>query len=195
MAKTMSLLRTGAGESLPVRLGIMLGGALFVSLGAQIDLPMYPVPMSLQTFAVSVVGLLCGPLLATLTLLTYLALGAAGLPVFAGGNGGLAALWGPTAGYLWGFVGMAWMTAWMVGRLERRNFANLYAAALVPSLLLMVPGVLWLAARSPLTLLEAIATGAAPFLIGKLVKTALAVICAQAARRMLAQEAGRGVAD
>ncbi|MBB3713253.1 biotin transport system substrate-specific component [Limimaricola variabilis] len=179
MNGTRVLVRTLWKESLFVPVGIALGGALLVGLAAQIDVPMYPVPMSLQTFAVSVIGLLCRPMLAAVTLLTYLALGAAGLPLFAGGNSGLAALSGPTAGYLWGFVGMAWMTAWLVGRLRRHSFGALFVAAFLPSLALLVPGVLWLAASTSLTLGAAVMTGAVPFLVGKLVKTTLAVLVAR----------------
>ena len=172
------------------RCGLALAGALLVGIGAQIDIPMFPVPMSLQTFAVSVVGLVCAPGLATVTLLTYLALGAAGLPVFAEGGSGLEALYGPTAGYLWGFVGMAWWTAWLVRRLDRPGFGALFVAALIPSLALMVPGVVWLWAVTALTPGEAVMAGAAPFLIGKLVKTLLAVFAARHIRTRLQRRWG-----
>lgn len=187
MARADILARSRWEGSLLARAGVALAGALLVGIGAQIDVPMYPVPVSLQTFAVSIVGLLCAPTLAAATLLVYLALGAAGLPVFAGGGSGLDALWGPTAGYLWGFVGMAWLTARLVGRWGRQGFGRLFLAALLPSFLLLVPGVLWLAVATPLTLAEAVASGAAPFVVGKLVKTALAV----AAARLIWSELGR----
>lgn len=162
-------------QGMAVTMGVAFGGAFLVGVGAQIDVPMYPVPMSLQTLAVSLVGLLCTPRLAATALIVYLALGAVGLPIFAGGGSGVAALYGATAGYLWGFVVMAWLTARLVQRWGHDGFGWLFLAVYLPSLALLVPGVVWLAMRTPLTLGEAVMTGAVPFLVGKVVKTALAI--------------------
>ena len=83
MSPPFNATAAASGQGAAMTLGAALAGALLVGLGAQIDVPMYPVPMSLQTLAVSIVGLLCAPRLAALALLAYLALGAVGLPVFA----------------------------------------------------------------------------------------------------------------
>ena len=95
---------------------MVLAGSALLGLSAQATVPMLPVPMTLQTLAVSVIGLAYGSRLAAATVLAYLAEGAMGLPVFANGGFGIAALAGPTSGFLWGFVGMAWLTGWMVER-------------------------------------------------------------------------------
>ncbi|SDE01847.1 biotin transporter BioY [Limimaricola pyoseonensis] len=187
MPRYQSLVRALAGRGGIRMAGMALAGALLVALAAQIDVPMYPVPMSLQTLAVSIVGLTFSPGAAFAALAIYLSLGAAGLPVFAGGEAGLWHLAGPTAGYLFGFVFMAWLTAMLVRAGWRGSFGRYFVAALVPSLLLMVPGVLWLSWASGMTLAEAVATGAAPFLVGKLVKTALAVLVVQAGWRFVAR--------
>ncbi|PHP29320.1 biotin transporter BioY [Limimaricola cinnabarinus] len=187
MSPPFNATAAASGQGAAMTLGAALAGALLVGLGAQIDVPMYPVPMSLQTLAVSIVGLLCAPRLAALALLAYLALGAVGLPVFAGGGSGMAALYGPTAGYLWGFVGMAWLTAWLVRRWGRGSFGLLFLAAFLPSLALLVPGVSWLAITTPVTIGEAVMTGAVPFLVGKIVKTTLAVLSARAVWSSLQQ--------
>lgn len=155
---------------------LILAGSLAVGLGAQVDVPMYPVPMSLQTLVISAIGLTYGARLAGLTLLAYLVEGAVGLPVFAGGGAGVAHLFGPTFGYLIGFVAMAWMTGLMVERGFNTGLLRLFVAALVPTALLFVPGVLWLWAVLPLSLSQATAVGATPFLIGGLVKALMAAL-------------------
>ena len=91
---------------------VALGTAL-LTLSAKINLPLPYVPMTLQTLAVVMIGVVYGWRLGTATVLAYLAEGASGLPVFAGPVGGLAPLLGPTAGYLVGFVAAAFVTGWL----------------------------------------------------------------------------------
>lgn len=171
-------------RSLPVTIGLILAGSLLVALGARAEVPMVPVPMTLQTLAISVIGLTFGARLATLTLLAYLAQGAVGLPVFAGGAG-LAHLAGPTGGYLAGFVAMAWLTGFLAERGFGRGFVRLFFAAFLPAMLLFVPGALWLAAVTPLGLPGAIAAGVTPFLLGAVVKSAIAAMVAAGGWRAL----------
>ncbi|OSP54474.1 biotin transporter BioY [Pseudoruegeria sp. SK021] len=164
---TSSLLKT---------LALVAAGSGLVALGAQVDVPMFPVPMSLQTLAISAIGLTYGSRLAGLTMLAYLAEGAMGLPVFAGGGAGLAHLFGPTAGYLFGFMAMAWLTGLMVERGFSQGIVKLSVAALIPATLLFVPGALWLWAVTPLSLSGAFAAGVLPFLVGGVVKSVLAAV-------------------
>lgn len=151
-------------------------GSLFIGLAAQVEVPMVPVPMSLQTLAISIIGLTYGSRLGGATLLAYLAEGAAGLPVFAGGAAGAAHLFGPTAGFLWGFVGMAWMTGFMVERGLDRGFVRLFVAAFIPATLLFVPGVLWLWHALSMSMDAALKAGFYPFLVGDVVKSSLAAL-------------------
>jgi len=85
--------------------------AIFTALGAQIEIPHYPVPYTLQTFFVILAGGLLGRRNAFLSMLAYVGIGAAGLPVFSGGSAGLARLLGPTGGYLLSFP----VAAYLVG--------------------------------------------------------------------------------
>ena len=94
---------------------IALGTAL-MALSAKVNLPLPYVPMTLQTLVVLMIGAAYGWRLGSATMIAYLAEGAMGLPVFAGPVGGIAPLVGPTAGYLFGFVGAAFVTT----RYERR---------------------------------------------------------------------------
>lgn len=174
-------------QSLLLQVGLILVGSWAVGLGAQIDVPMVPVPMSLQTFAISIIGLTYGSRLATSTLVAYLVQGAAGLPLFAGGASGLAHLYGPTAGYLFGFVGMAWLTGWMVEHGFGRGLVRLFIASLAPAAVLFVPGVAWLWAATPLDLPGAINAGFTPFTLGLLVKSAVAALVVHGAWSALAK--------
>jgi biotin transport system substrate-specific component len=146
--------------------------------------------MSLQTLAISVIGLTFGARLAAATLLVYLGQGAMGLPVFAGGAAGAAHLMGPTGGYLVGFVLMAWLTGFMAERGFGRGFLRLFLAALIPATLLFVPGALWLWAITPLDLSGAVAAGVTPFLLGGLVKSALAAMVAAGGWQALSHRRG-----
>ena len=102
-------------QSLLTRALMVLGGSAFIALAAQVSVPMIPVPMTLQTLAVMLVGFTFGARMGAATLLAYLAEGAMGLPVFAQGMNGIA-FFGPTAGFLIGFVAMAAITGFAADR-------------------------------------------------------------------------------
>lgn len=154
----------------------ILGGSVLIGLGAQVSVPMVPVPMTLQTLAVLLVGLTAGSRLGAAAVLAYLAQGAAGLPVFAGGAFGPQHLVGPTAGFLWGFVGMAFLCGLAAERGLARRFIGTFLSALAVSAALYVPGVLWLDAATGLDLAGAIRAGMLPFLAGDSVKAAIAAL-------------------
>ena len=80
------------------KVALVLAGSVLIAISAQISVPMFPVPMTLQTLAVILVGLTLGARMGAASVLAYLAEGAAGLPVFANGGAGAVHLMGPTAG-------------------------------------------------------------------------------------------------
>ena len=176
MTHDIPLARAAGVESFARQTGLVLAGSLLIALAAQVEVPMIPVPMSLQTLAISVVGLTFGARMAAITLLAYLAQGAAGLPVFAGGGAGLPYMMGPTGGFLLGFVAMAWLTGLMAERGMARGFRRMWVAAFVPATLLFVPGVAWLWTVTPLDLSGAMEAGFYPFLVGDVVKSTLAAL-------------------
>lgn len=151
-------------------------GSAALAASAQITVPMWPVPATLQTLVVLLLGALGGARLGLASVLLYLAEGAMGLPVFAGGAAGPAVLAGPTAGFLVGFLPAAWLAGFARGALARQALV-LTAAHLV----LFVPGVLWLA--TVVGLERAIMAGFVLFIPGTLVKTGLALATLRATRR------------
>lgn len=155
---------------------LVLAGSALIALSAQASVPMWPVPMTLQTLAITLVGLTYGSRLAAVTVLAYLAEGAMGLPVFANASGGIAPLMGPTSGFLWGFVGMAWMTGWLVERGLDRGVLRLFVAGFVPGMLLFVPGAIALSIVLSKPLADSLALAVTPFVIGGFVKALIAAM-------------------
>lgn len=128
-------------DTMVSKAALVLAGSLFIALAAQVLVPMVPVPMTLQTLAILTVGLTMGSRLGALTVLAYLAEGAVGLPVFAEGKSTLALL-GPSAGFLLGFVGMAFI-AGLAADYGIKKVLPMAALALVAAALLYIPGVAW----------------------------------------------------
>ncbi|MGY3081766.1 biotin transport system substrate-specific component [Bradyrhizobium sp. LM6.10] len=125
---------------------IALGTGL-MALSAKVNLPLPYVPMTLQTLVVLMIGAAYGWRLGSATMVAYLAEGAMGLPVFAGPVGGIAPLVGPTAGYLFGFIGAAFVTGWLAERGWDRSVVLLFAAMAVGHILILAAGFGWLAFR------------------------------------------------
>lgn len=148
---------------------VVLGTAL-LTLSSYIQVPMIPVPMTMQTFAVTMIGALYGWRLGAVTILAWLAEAAVGLPVLAGGAGGLFYFAGPTGGYLLAFPLAGALTGWLVGRGWTRLLPA-FAAMLAGNLLCLVLGAAWLATMVGPG--KAVALGVLPFLAGALVKSAL----------------------
>jgi biotin transport system substrate-specific component len=155
--------------------GLVLGGSFFIALAAQISVPFFPVPLTLQTLAVLIVGLTFGARLGAATLLAYLAEGAMGLPVFAGGMA-TASLVGPTAGFLYGFVAMAWLAGLAVERGIARGPVSTALTGVAVSALLYIPGLAWPALVMGKALPDLWAYWMAPFLLGDVVKAVIAAM-------------------
>jgi len=155
-------------------LGLVLCGSLFIALSAQVALPLpfSPVPVTGQTFAVLAVGAALGRARGVAAVLTYLAEGASGLPVFAGGAAGIAPLLGPTAGYLFGFVPGAWLCGALAERGWDRRVGGTIAAMLIGNAAIFALGLPWLARYVGAS--NAFALGFWPFLPGDVVKIGLA---------------------
>ncbi|MEW6030755.1 MAG: biotin transporter BioY [Chloroflexota bacterium] len=165
-------------------LALILAGSLLVALFAQVEIPLQPVPITGQTFAVLLVGAALGSKRGAAALALYLAEGALGLPFFSGGASGLSHLTGATAGYLVGFV----MAAYVVGLLAERGLERSVRTSLIPFLIgtvvIYLFGVAWLAVVLG-SLSKAIAAGLLPFLVGDAIKLAAAALALPAAWRLV----------
>jgi biotin transport system substrate-specific component len=163
---------------------LALAGAALLTLSAKVAVPFHPVPMTLQTLVVLLIGLAYGPRLAVATVALYIAQGALGLPVFTNTPplaAGPAYLLGPTGGFLAGFA-VAAALAGLAARLGLdRSPLRLFAALAAADAALLALGWAWLAVGIGLGAERAFAAGVAPFLLGEAVKVALAAALVPAA--------------
>ncbi|MDD4919020.1 MAG: biotin transporter BioY [candidate division Zixibacteria bacterium] len=154
---------------------LILAGSLLLTLSARIQIPFWPVPMTMQTFVVLVLGIAFGPRIGAAAVLLYLFEGAMGLPVFAGAPAkgvGLAYLAGPTGGYLVGFLAGVVVVGRLAERGWDRRLRNALAALIIGDALIFAFGLAWLASLANFE--AAWATGALPFLPAEALKIALA---------------------
>ena len=163
----------------PVRLAVLaLFGSLLLTVSAKLQVPFYPVPMTLQTLVIFLLGIAYGPRLAVATVVLYLAQGAVGLPVFSGTPErgiGLAYMVGPTGGYLVGFAAATAVTGWVAERSRGVLATALGIAAATVTIYALGAG--WLATIVGME--KALALGVVPFLLGDVVKLALATVLAE----------------
>ncbi|MDX1621240.1 MAG: biotin transporter BioY [Nitriliruptorales bacterium] len=152
---------------------LMLGGSLALALSAQFEIPWQPVPFTMQTFVVLVLGIVYGRDLGAATGALYLGMGAVGLPVFAGGAS-RAALTGATAGYLVGFVVAMAVVGYLARRGLDRNVFGVLGVMLVGEVIIFGLGLAWLAQVIG-SWDAAVANGLEPFLVTESLKVALAV--------------------
>jgi biotin transport system substrate-specific component len=177
------------------RAALVALGIAALSVAAQIRVPFWPVPITMQTFVVLTVGAAYGMRLGVATLLGYLAIGALGFDVFTSSNAeshGLAYMMGGTGGYLVGFVLAAGVLGWLARKGWDRSVAKMAAAMLIGNAIIYVPGLLWLGHLYAGT--EGWATvldwGLWPFLVGDALKLALAALLLPAAWKAVGEARG-----
>ena len=164
---------------------VVAAGSLLLAASAKVQVPLWPVPMTLQTLVVLLLGAACGWRLGTAAVAAYLVEGALGLPVFAGPAAGPLYLAGPTGGFLVGFL----PAVALVGLLAERGFDRTLPRALLAMALghavIFAVGLAWLAPAVGLS--KAWALGAAPFAVATLLKTGLAAALMRAGWRLAAR--------
>jgi biotin transport system substrate-specific component len=169
-------------------LGLIIAGSLLVALSAQLAfyLPFSPVPVTGQTFAVLLVGLVLGSKRGAASMMTYLLQGAMGLPVFAQGAFGLATFAGPTAGYLVGFVAAAFAVGFLAERGWDRSPWLTAAAMLLGNGVIYLFGLPWLGYLVGFD--NMLTFGFWPFLVGDTFKLVLAMISLPTAWKFVGKE-------
>ncbi|SMC75725.1 biotin transport system substrate-specific component [Desulfocicer vacuolatum DSM 3385] len=158
--------------------------AALIAAGAFIAIPVGPVPIVLQNMFVLMAALVLGPRWGLAAILLYLFMGACGFPVFSGGSGGLGWLFGPTGGYLLGYIPAVAVTATLAKSLGHRPLTDALAMA-VGSLLVYGAGVPWLKFATGMPWDKALALGLLPFIIGDLIKIAAGTWAAGMMRRIM----------
>jgi biotin transport system substrate-specific component len=170
--------------------------ALFAALMAAgtfiaVPIPVSPVPVVLQNLFVLLAGLVLGPLMGSAAAGIYLLVGAIGLPVFAGAKGGIAHFFGPTGGYLFGYVLAALVAGLVAGRPRpevKTAMWRLVLATLAGALAIYIPGLLRLKTVLGADWSKALALGFVPFVTGDAVKVVIAVVVAPRLRRTVADK-------
>jgi biotin transport system substrate-specific component len=164
---------------------LVLAGAALVALAAQVRIPLDPVPITGQTFAVLLVGASLGSVRGFASVALYSLAGIAGAPVFQEQNHGWEYFTGATGGYIVGFAAAAAVTGWLAERRWDRRFASAVAAMLTGNVIVYLFGLPWLAHVADYDLLTTLQRGLAPFLPGDLVKLYLAAALLPGAWRIV----------
>jgi biotin transport system substrate-specific component len=152
----------------------IIAGTALMTLAAKVQIPFWPVPMTLHTMAVMAFAVAFGPRLAVSVFLAYLAAGALGLPVFSGSPErgiGLAYMVGPTGGYLLGYLIASWLVGVLAAGKSMPGRAGAMLAGMVP---IYGIGIAWLAVYVPAG--QLLAVGVLPFLLGDLVKIGVVAV-------------------
>ncbi|MBC8716667.1 MULTISPECIES: biotin transporter BioY [Brucella/Ochrobactrum group] len=165
-----------------LRIAAVAFGTLVLAISSQIAVPMIPVPITLQTLVVPLIGALYGWRLGFITVLAWLGEAMIGLPVLAGGAGGIQHFAGPTAGYLVSFPIIAALTGYLAQRgWNGKNLGLAFVSFGAANLLCLALGAMWLSAQIGIE--KAVAFGVTPFLVGALIKSALGAAILKAAAR------------
>ena len=185
-----SLAAPSAVTSALIKAALVVFGSLLLAVSAQFKIPLYPVPVTGQTLAVLLIGMTYGPRLGGVTVAAYLFEGAVGLPVYAGGAAGIAVLFGPTGGYLLGFLIAAVVMGYLAnsrGKLSLQSadmeieikwrgmghsVSTTVVAMLIGNMVIYFCGAMWLASFVGWT--KAVTVGVLPFLYGDALKLVIA---------------------
>lgn len=167
----LSTLLPQTNSQIAIKIGMVALGVLLLATSSKVQVPFWPVPMTLQSLMVLLIGATSGARVGGATLISYLAAGSVGLPVFATGAG-LAYMAGPTSGYLAGFLVAAVAVGYLADRGHGRTLLSAFAIFAVGEVAIFALGTGWLA-----TLVggeKALAGGLVPFIPAEILKVALA---------------------
>jgi len=170
---------------------LILSGALFTAYAAQLVIPMWPVPMTAQTLAVLLVGSVLGATRGAISLIVYFSMGAAGMPVFSAAT---SLSFGPTFGYLVGFVAAAAAVGYLSERGWHKSVAGVLGSFAIANSIIYLFGLPWLAfvlgnLGAPNDLAAVTAAGLAPFIVGDVLKMLLAAALLPLAWKYLGKKA------
>jgi biotin transport system substrate-specific component len=193
-AARMPITAPWAGSSVYAPRVLVVVGVLLLTVSAKLQIPLWPVPMTMQTYVILVIAMAYGTRLGVATVFAYLLAGALGLPVFAGTPEkgiGVAYMLGPTGGYLAGFL----VSTYLMGKLAERGWDrrvwSCVAAITLGHILILTCGVMWLAVS--MAWAKAVAVGLTPFVLATVIKTILAGMTLPVAWRVVERLRRSGV--
>jgi biotin transport system substrate-specific component len=188
-AKSETLLGVALAPLDVVRqVGLVIGFSLLTALAAQIVIPIGPIPITGQTFAVLLTGALLGSRLGAMAMIAYLVEGSSGLPFFSGGQAGLLHLMGPTGGYLVAFPAAAFITGAFAEHGWDRRFLSAGAAMAIGSVLIMLSGWAWFSVLMRTSPMLTFYTTVLKFIPGDIVKITLAAAVLPSGWKLLAKD-------
>jgi len=176
----------------PLELLTTASFSVLTAIGAFVFLPLFPVPVTLQTLFTYLSGAALGPWLGALSQVIYILLGGIGLPIFAGGKAGFGVLIGPTGGYLLGFI----VSSFLIGKISdlqtRPNYARIIGSLLLGTAVIYLCGILQLSQWMNGDFQRALLVGVLPFIPGDAIKIAIATVVAARLRDILPRTNFRG---
>ena len=163
-------------KSITTNLVIAFSGSIFLALLARLSIPVpfSPVPITGQTFGILFLGATLGSRLGAFSVIMYIAEGIVGLPVFANGTAGFLYLFGPTGGYLFGFIPAAFLVGYLAEKGLTKSVINTLFSMIVGTAIIFIFGVSWLSVTAGFG--KALILGIYPYLIGAGIKILLATI-------------------
>lgn len=163
---------------------ISLFAALTV-VGAFISIPLYPVPLTLQTLFTLLAAMTLGSAMGMLSQIIYVMLGVIGLPVFAGFKTGIGILFGPTGGFLFGFIISAYIIGKIIELKKEKNFFYYFLAGIIGTIILYIIGITQLSLVTDMGIKKALMAGMLPFLPGDILKIIAASFIASKLRPII----------
>jgi len=144
--------------------------AALTAVGAFISIPLYPVPLSLQSLFTLLAAMILGSVMGALSQIIYVLLGVIGLPVFAGFKAGIGILFGPTGGFLLGFIISAYIIGKIVELKKEKNIFYYFLVGIIGTIILYIIGITQLSLVTGIGIEKAITVGMLPFLPGDILK-------------------------
>lgn len=187
-----AVLTRTTGRSLATDAALVVGGAALTAALAQVYVPMWPVPITGQTLAVLLVGASLGAVRGGLSMALYALVGALGAPVYSEAQGGVAVLLGPTGGYIVGFVLAAALTGWLAQRRFDRTLVRGMLAFVAGSAVVFAIGLPWLHLSLGLAWPATLQGGLVPFIVGGVIKAAIAAAVLRGAWALVDRADRRG---
>src|SRR6266851_3380772 len=171
--------------------GLVIGFSLLTALAAQVVIPLYPVPITGQTFVVLLTGALLGPRLGAMAMIAYLVEGASGLPFFSEGRSGLLHLMGQNGGYLIAFPAAAYITGAFAEHGWDRRFLTAAAAMAIGSAIIMLSGWAWFSVVMRTSPMLTVYATVIKFIPGDIIKIALAAAVLPSGWKLVRKQSGK----